>query len=172
MQLKYIEFENYKKITLIVFLLILFCACILPLINVIMNNQMEDEVELLVLSLMSIIFGSIFLIFIIIVLKNYNKIFYFKMHEKKFEYLIIPKQKNPSRGDIVDNFQAIYFKPTYQQKLYNNIINFERKGYNQIKMLIDDGSEITIRLHFSENKLVESLSKLNACLLEYKKNNN
>ncbi len=164
-----VSFENYRKILLIITFTFIFMAMSFAGIYVLREFLIDEKLEYFLLFSIELIFAGLVLFFLIKVLKNFNEINYLKIHDTQFEYLRIPNQTFASRSAIWDRIMAIYFTPEYNTKMFYNVINIKVNPYNQIEMLIDDGTIWVLPLHLTESKTKEALWKLNSKLDSYRK---
>lgn len=162
--MNYVKFEDYKKVGLIFLLTIFSAASILPAIHFLSEYINEPKSEYLFISIPIFIIGIIILRQLMLVLKNYNIIYYFKISDKQLEHLRIYNQTAYSKDAVLKRMNSIYFKPQYSTISFSNIKKFETGNGNQIHILYNDGSRITIPIHLSESKLKESNSTLNTKL--------
>lgn len=167
--MKFVQFETYKKIGLIILLSIFFFASVLPLIHIVALYLVDNDIAYLIFIIIELIIGIFLFSKILLLIKNYNKVYYFKISDKEFDYLAIYKQTHTSGEAILTRLNSIYFKPQYNTKSFYNISKFKSNNSGQIVMFLTDGSKSTLPNYFSERKLSESLLALNSKIISSNK---
>ena len=170
MMKNYVEIESYRKVTFIFILVLFGGGCFFAVYQSIIMSIDEKEVLLVLIGVIPLIYLYFSVSYFVKLIKNYNTIFYIKNNGTNFHYLHIPSLHSNSRGANLSKIKAIYIKPEYFTKGFQNIVSFGINHKNQITMLLDTKEERTLPIFFSPNKLNEVLNALNAWLDLYHKN--
>ena len=167
--MKMIQIEIFRKIILLATLT--FLATVLGLLVIKLSTVYfeENDVRFLVYAGIMAVMEFFVLRSLIKLIRNYNKIYLFKIYDDRFEYLALSHLESVARGALFDKINEMYFNPSYNQKLFRNIIPYKNNGKGSIVMQLEDNEESTLSLHISEDKISESIGALNAQLAEYKK---